>query len=454
MLADAIDIPYVLLYGLVILVPLLLFEVVVEALVLKRIWTIPFSTLCRFTLIANCLSLLAGIPVKFLNAWLYSFLLPDDLPGFFARYPSAVAIGSLIYFTVTVAVEGAYAFRWLRRKQIVIALGKIWTGVFLANLASYIVLAPLHYYITRPIQQVREFLPNTGWSSNAKVNIAFIDAVTGNLKITRVDGTGSETLVPVPLRDYLLSTDLNLSLFRGTNGSLYFYRHNPAQTNMVWQTHEKFLMNQAAFSPSGQYVAFINQESNAVEVVDLQTGSHSSQPILSKLKFMGEVCVAWSTVENIFYVNGLENNECEEFTIEPYGLLGLPTNSKSLPLLTCYGRESYGGWWSTGDDWGPEWNGDSRSNLNISIEHGLGSGLEIYRGDNRSDVVLYLSVNPGLLHISRFDFEDAAFLPNSNECLFQANDYIYVLNIPDKKVGTVAHGVKFILFTPRYQKKF
>src|ERR1700685_3599354 len=138
MLADAIDIPFVLGFGLLVLVPLLLFEIGVEALVLKKIWGIPFFQLCHFTLIANCLSLLAGIPVKILNAWLYSFLLPEGLPGFFARYPSAIAIGSPLYFLVTLAVEGAYAFRWLRRGEFSIASGKIWKGILLANLASYI----------------------------------------------------------------------------------------------------------------------------------------------------------------------------------------------------------------------------------------------------------------------------------------------------------------------------
>jgi hypothetical protein len=42
------------------------------------------------------------------------------MPGFFARYPFAITIGSLIYFVVTVLVEGTYAFRWLRRNQLAI----------------------------------------------------------------------------------------------------------------------------------------------------------------------------------------------------------------------------------------------------------------------------------------------------------------------------------------------
>jgi hypothetical protein len=116
MFADGIDIPYFFAYGLFILVPLLLFEVFVEALVLKKVWPVPYRKLCRYTLIANCLSLFSGIPVKIFNAWLYGLLLPDDLPGYFARYAMAVSFGSLIYFIVTLVVEGGYAFRWVTQE--------------------------------------------------------------------------------------------------------------------------------------------------------------------------------------------------------------------------------------------------------------------------------------------------------------------------------------------------
>jgi len=116
--ADAIDIPIVLFFGIIVLVPLIAFEVFIEALVLKRIWHLPYGELCTFTFFANFWSLLAGIPTKVLNAFLYAHLLPDDIPGYFAQYTFAVAIGSLVYFAVTLLVEGAYAFRWQRRKEL------------------------------------------------------------------------------------------------------------------------------------------------------------------------------------------------------------------------------------------------------------------------------------------------------------------------------------------------
>jgi len=91
--ADVINIPMVLAVGIVVLVPLIAFEVFVEALVLKGAWRLPYGQLCTFTLFANCWSLLAGIPTKILNAFLYALLFPEDIPGFFERYPFAITIG-------------------------------------------------------------------------------------------------------------------------------------------------------------------------------------------------------------------------------------------------------------------------------------------------------------------------------------------------------------------------
>ena len=202
--ADAIDIPFVLGAGVVILVPLLAFEVFAEAFVLRALWHQRFADLCRFTFFANLWSLLAGIPTKILNSFLYGLLLPEDLPGFFARYPLMAGIGSLLYFAVTIAVEGAYAFRWLRKNEHQVPSSAVWRGVLAANLATYAVLAPLHYFATRPMHQIRKFTPDTRWTQQAGVMVLFTDQ-NGRLKSIHADGSAPQTLVPPGVRDYVVS---------------------------------------------------------------------------------------------------------------------------------------------------------------------------------------------------------------------------------------------------------
>lgn len=452
--ADAIDLPLILGLGLIVLIPLLLFEVGVEALILKRVWSIPFRSLCRLTFIANCLSLLAGIPVKILNAWLYSFLLPEDLPGFFARYPSAVAVGTLIYFGTTVGVEGAYAFRWLRRREYKIPTDRIWKGILLANLASYAVVAPLHYYLTQPLpQSINEFTENANWSGHPAVKLFFTDGTNDNLKSMQLGSSIVETIVPMTVRDYLLSADLKLCLFRGTNGNLYLFQPKTAQCKFVLQSSERFLMNQVAFSPSGQYVAYANENGNELEVVNLQTKQQIDQPLTQKLDFSG-ASVVWSTNETRFYVGGFENGGQFQFSIQPSGQLSAEklAQTNTPEVLVCFGRIGDRGWYGS-DDWGRSFNSDSCGDLSVYTEPGLGSHLRIHSGTNWQAQAEYLAVNPGLLHIARYYFGDVAFLDGCNECLFEANGYIYLLDIKNKRVGTIAHGGRFILLAPRYQKQ-
>lgn len=468
LLADAIDIPLVLGLGLAVLVPLMLFEVGIEALVLSKIWRLPYGNLCRYSFLANCWSLVAGIPTKILNAFLYGeVLLPQDMPGFFARYPFAVTIGSLIYFAVTVLVEGAYAFRWLRRNQFTLVRREIWRGVILANIATYAVLAPLHYYVTRPINEIQEFTKDARWSSHPAAKIIFTDAANGYLKAVNIDGSAAETIMPVAARDYLVSADLNICLFRGKDGNLYLYQRIQGQTNLIWKTDARFRMDQVAFSPSAERVAFANEKEKYIEVVDVKTGKSVHESFSATDSSFYNTSLAWSKEETRFYVNSDKKHFIATLQPKWHLMIEMPNNTNtpewnltietvsdtnSLDILTCYGRISNGGWWSGGDDWGASFNEDTCDGLNAWSEPGLGSGLRIYREDQNRSRVLTVAVNPGLLHLASFYFGDVAFLEGCDECLFQANDYIYLADIDRKRVGTVTKGERFILLTPRYQK--
>ena len=126
-------------------------------------------------------------------------------------------------------------------------------------------------------------------------------------------------------------------------------------------------------------------------------------------------------------------------------------STNGVRLLPCYGRAGRAGGWYGSDDWGAVYNQDSCGDVKVWTEPGLGSGLRVYREGGKQ--ILYLHVNPGLLHLARFYFGDAAFLEGGHECLFEANGYIYLLDLERKRVGTLARGDRFVLLTSRYEKK-
>lgn len=215
-------------------------------------------------------------------------------------------------------------------------------------------------------------------------------------------------------------------------------------------------MEQVAFSPSGQHVAVAEMEGNYIEVLDLGTGKRIHQvllPTFNKLNFNGP-SVAWSSDEMTFYVRGFESNSAAVVKLQPDATMKIDPleSTNGLTLLPCFGHAGGGGWYGS-DDWGRSFNNDSCGNLKLWTEPGLGSGLRIYREDQKRRPVMYLHVNPGLLHIARFDFGDAAFIGNCQECLFEANGYIYLLDVEQKRVGTLTRGKRFILLSDRYQKR-
>jgi WD40 repeat protein len=253
-----------------------------------------------------------------LNAWLYSLLLPEDLPGYFTRYPFAVGVGTLNYFLITIIVEGLYAFRWLRKNQQVVSRSSVWKGILVANLVTYAVVSPLHYLGTRPIKSEVALSTSTAWSRNADTKILFTDE-NGRLISIRANGSGSETVVPGPVRDYLVASNLDVCLFRGKDGNLYLYRRATGQSNLIWETHERFVMDQVAFSPSGQRVAYGKKEGNAIELLDLASGKRIHQVLLPQFRqysFDGPR-VVWSKDEMSFYVGGFESNGFAVVNIQP-----------------------------------------------------------------------------------------------------------------------------------------
>jgi hypothetical protein len=340
-LADGIDFSFVLVYGAIVLVPLMLFQVAVEGGILSRLWGIPFKQLTRIVFVANCWSLIAGIPTKILNSWLYDSVLHNDLIGFFRQYPLAAGAGASIYFVITILVEGFYLSR--RVKEAGMPSSKFWRGVVIANVATYAVLAPLNYFATRPYQNVNQFTANTSWASKPATQIIYIDSESGHLRSIFSDGSGQRTLVPSQVTNYIVTSNLETILFQDRAG-----------------VPHTFLISTGKVEPT-----------NAdLQVTNLLTAGHPQE-------------IAWDQ------------------------------------------------------------SGERRAYAQI----GLGNSLYVYRtNDNRRSSVR-VAVNPGLLHIADFSyyFEHPAFLSNGSECLFECGDFIYLLDIDNRRVGMLAHGTSFAL---------
>lgn len=437
--ADAIDFAVVIQYGIAILIPIFAFQFFVEGLVLRKYWSVPFRTLASLVFRANLFSLLAGIPTKIVNMVMYGVLLPwNDIPKFFARYPWAVVSGTLFYFTVTVFVEWSTALRWTRLTGQSLSKSSVFRGILWANVATYLVLAPLHYLGTRPANDIETFSPNVLWTMHPEVRLVFVDPAAGHLRTSRITDTSSQILISNKVESFLISSDLKICVYRDPTNSLHVWRADAGVARRIWQTSDRINMNEVAFAPSGDRVAIIVDQWK-IAVVETRSGQSVPAELPTKTHMSG---IAWSTDENRFVVSAGTN---EYFVVELAGhesTFNQVTNSSQLPpLFLCYGR--------TLRNWS-----EQCGEREAFFEPGLGSRLSIYRENaGRKIRLLKLAVNPGLLHLPSVQFAEAAFLSDCNECLVEASDALYLIDVDKKRLGRIASGSEFIAFLPKYRKQ-
>ncbi len=324
--------------------------------------------------------------------------------------------------------------------------------MLLANLATYAVLGPVHYFATRPIHNIQEFTEDTRWAHQPPTLIIYIDTGTSHLKSILSDGSNPATIVPFPVVDYQVSADLNLCLFRGPEGSLQIFRRDANEPSLVWQTNERFHMDNVAFSPSGRFVAWFNDSAELVEIVDMQTSNRWSASLASDGM---NARVAWSTEESRLMISTRDKTALMQ--LAPEGALReLPVAPADLPaLLPVYGRVGGTGFSSSGGEWKPVYRTASFAEWQAWTFPGLSSSLRISRTNRPPTRVVWLAVNPGLLHIAHYDFwfTHPSFLGSGKECLFETRTDIYLLEIERRRLGRVVHGHSFILLLPRYAKQ-
>ncbi len=130
--AETFNVPYLIQYLLVVWLPLYLVAVLVEALILEPLWSLRFFRLCRFTGLANAWSMLASLSVK---AAFFAAGVTNDQADFYRS-----VFKFLCLFSVGLLAEVACACCWLHRHNPNLSPRRLWWGLLLAKLVSYLVL--------------------------------------------------------------------------------------------------------------------------------------------------------------------------------------------------------------------------------------------------------------------------------------------------------------------------
>jgi len=445
--ADAINFGFVAIAGIVVLVPLTLFTVLVEGIFLAIGLRCPYRRVLGVSLVANLVSLAAGIPVKIFNGWMYSRILPRPMAPYFRAYPWAMCLGSFIFFIVTLVTEYFVVAAWCRRRTLSVARSRLAAFVLLANTVTYAVLAPLHYVATRPTHDVRQFTDDSAWAFRPATEIYYVNG-SGNLCSVTTDGKNGRVLLPEVVRDYQYVPATDVFLYRNGENNLCL-AHRNAKPILCWRTDQRFAMEQVALSPDGRIVAYLKrvEKLTPYELILFDTESSRTVPTgIITTKDDYDPQIAWSESPDKLFLKSA--GIVRAFRVGA-DLTAIPMEGVAgkAALAIVYGRFSTEQW-AGGGDWGPGFSDDTDADTKAYAIQGLGSRLQVTKGGQS----IVVADNPGFLKLGDRSFNDVSLLANGNELLFDDDHDIYIMDIEARKVGRVAEGAKFIMLTKRYLK--
>lgn len=450
--ADGIGMGIFMVAGLVVVVPLLTFNVLVEAVIIRWGLQIPYRRAVWPAFLANVASLVAGFPVVIFNSWMYEAILPRDLAPYFRTWPWVAALGTAVYFVVTLVVEYGVILRWCRRKAVLVTARRTLVVVLLANVATYAVLAPLHYLATRPNHDMTAFTDRSEWALRPTTLIYYVDTPSGHLCSIGSDGEGKRELVLDDVKSYQFTPGGGLVLYRNEANELCLWKAGSTERTVCTTDAQYLAMNHATVSPDGRLVAWLAESEQPAScrlvVFDTQSQRQTGTDIIDSGRAGGENGpeIAWSTVPDLILLKRASTVQALRINAD---LTAVPVDGAEVPkaLATVYGRFRKGTWWG-GDD-----SSDFREDKADGTEAYVRSELFNYVEVKRNGAKFWLADDPGMIPLPRRWFREVCLLPNGREMLFDDGEGLYIMDLDRRVVGKVTDGSRFVIESPRYERK-
>jgi len=437
-LADGINLPLVLGYGLAILAPLTLLVVALEMLVLLWFCGIRPATSFKVLLKANVLSTIAGWVVYLFQDCILWAIGIRTLPDFVRLYLYGAMLLIVVYYALSVLVEGSFAAQRKLHRAAGITRGRLWRGIALANVASYLVVGPLFYFGTRLNLGELTFVDDPAAIARCSDSVYFIAADSSHLCRINADGGGFRVVVPHPVGDFLVSRDRKAFAYRGANGSLYFHHLDGHQPILVWKAHDRFPMTWVDISADTNRIAYANGAE--VTVFDPKTRRAVAHANLPKHDYGSNVHLAWDAGKpEVLHVRVAD----ARFAWMVTGSEMIPSERPAKGLMGGFCRRGSG----------PE-DLDSRQeqgDLTLGGWPYLGTHIRVTRG--RQTLVRFHD-NYGVLRMGYRSPGEGSFLSAPGVVVCEGAGCLYVLNALEKKVALLADGRRHVLANGRFQGSF
>ena len=437
--ADGIDIPILLAAGGIVLVPLLAFEVFVEGAIVAWGLRVPYRQTLRIVLVANLVSLAAGVPVKIFDIWYDNAVLPTDLAPYFREFPHVFVGTTIIYFLVTLLMEYLIIRRWSRHlPALPCPRTSVFMTIFLANLATYAVLAPLNYTLTRPRHGIKEFTDTSTWAARQLTEIYYIESPREILCSILSDGTHRREIISDRVKAYQYYPNSDFYLYKNGVQELCLFQPRTGKRTVCAKGDGFFSMQQVAASPEGRWVAYLKTADNwapcQLVLYDTRTGRiHETRIITDANTYNPEI--AWTDTADLFFLK--QNTQTNLYRLDPDGQVSIATMLEKPPALAvAYGRYD-------------QIASDDNGIMKVYAERRLDSGIRVTQGTT----VWYFADNPGWPKLGKRVFDNVCILQNGREVVFDDLKSLYLFDTEKKRVGKIVDGTNFMILTDRFLRE-
>jgi hypothetical protein len=446
-LADGINLPLVLLWGLATVGPLTLIVVAVELLIFRGMYRVPVRVALRPVLVGNILSTAAGLLVYMFQDGVLHALEIQTAADFARLYLPAALLLIALYFVVSVIVEGMYIARQNTGQKLLSGRGRLWSCVLAANMASYLVMGPVFYFSTRPTFHGLQFASSPAEVANCSDTIYFIGAANQHLYRVQADGHGVTEVVPHTVREFLVSADHSAFVYRGADGNLWFFELGTAQPTCIWQTSEEFLITEVDLSIDKARVAYASLREVIVhDVAEARIVARTALPVRNK-DWHPVGLVAWDADDpQVLHLETVDSTQ-HAWRVEKGSLT--PTIAASCRLVGNFRRCTLGSMWGGKHDWGvPLPAVQEQGHLSLHAMAGL--GRHVWVGVGTQTLAMFHN-DYGLLGFGGAGPDEACFLSAPGIVLCGGSDCIYVLNVEQKSIAELARGHRFVVAVAQFQ---
>ncbi len=448
-LANGINLPLVLLLGLVTIGPLTLFVAAVESLAFRGLYRSRLRVTFGLVLVANILSTVAGLMVYAFQDLVLHEMGIRSAADFAHHYLNGALVLIGLYLLVSVLVEGLYLARRKVAERLGLGRGDLWKGIAAANVLSYTFMGPIFYFSTRPTFHGLEFVDSPAAVTDCTDAIYFIGSEDRHLFRIRPDGTGREEVVPHEVRAFVVSQDQTAFVYRGPGNDLWFFRQGDARPRRIWKTDERFHTSEFDLSADASRVAFAS--TSEVFVYDLSVGRIVGRSGLTGDGWGGGSShsvdlLAWDgddpDVLHCYRSGGWQSWRVSEDSVAA-------TAAPVRRLVGNYRRCMPGSSWGGRHDWGvPLPSAQDHGELSLFSVPGLGKSVRVYR--NGMPVIVFHN-DYGLLNMGSPGPSEACFLSEPGMVLCGGSDRLYVLDALKKRVAELAQGDEFVAAIPEFQ---